>query len=164
MTKSLFSDVEIQAKVAQGRLVIIYDRKVYDLTKWKQYHPGGELALVHMNGKDATDAMIALHPPYVFDRLKPFYIGEYRQENFHNDKVSKDFRELNDKLWELGYYNTTAWFYIVENLKFISMLLIVGYLVIYQQSDFGYVAAALILGALWHQVAFVAHDSIWLLM
>ncbi|KAJ3278517.1 hypothetical protein HDU76_009861, partial [Blyttiomyces sp. JEL0837] len=43
-----FTREDLIARTEQGDILVIFNNKVYDLTKWAPYHPGGELALVHM--------------------------------------------------------------------------------------------------------------------
>lgn len=56
----------VKSRVKNGELLVIVCDKVYDLTKWAKFHPGGELVLKHLAGKDATDATIAFHPEWFF--------------------------------------------------------------------------------------------------
>ncbi|CAG8487555.1 7689_t:CDS:1 [Paraglomus brasilianum] len=66
----------------QNQALVIYANKVYRLDKWLKFHPGGELAIKHMIGKDATDAINAFHPDYVKKKnIHTFYIGEYVDED-----------------------------------------------------------------------------------
>lgn len=46
---------EIEAMIADGRKVIIFDQHVLKVDPWLQYHPGGDKAILHMVGRDATD-------------------------------------------------------------------------------------------------------------
>ena len=163
---TILNPTDVKNLVLAGKLVIIFKDKVYDITKWKDSHPGGILALEHMNGQDATDAMIALHPEVVFERLKYFFLGDFECDiedvQFkRNSKVSKEYRKLNEKILELGFYETNIWFWIRENVKFAFLYVIAICLVVFQDTDLGYLTSSLLLGFLWHQVAFVAHDSIY---
>jgi cytochrome b involved in lipid metabolism len=43
-----------------GRLMVIFDGRVYDCTQWALVHPaGGELPIRHVLGKDATDQVVS---------------------------------------------------------------------------------------------------------
>jgi delta8-fatty-acid desaturase len=46
---------EIEAQIANGRAIVIVDGKVLKVDAWMQYHPGGDKAIRHMVGRDATD-------------------------------------------------------------------------------------------------------------
>ena len=49
----------IEGLIAEGRKIIIVDGKVLKVDAWLSYHPGGDLAILHMVGKDATDEVNA---------------------------------------------------------------------------------------------------------
>lgn len=46
---------EIEALIANGRSIVIVDNKVLKVDAWLPYHPGGDKAIKHMIGRDATD-------------------------------------------------------------------------------------------------------------
>lgn len=46
---------EIEALIANGRSIVIVDNKVLKVDAWMPYHPGGDKAIQHMVGRDATD-------------------------------------------------------------------------------------------------------------
>ena len=50
---------QIEGMIADGRTVIIVDGKVLKVDAWLRYHPGGEKAIMHMVGRDATDEVNA---------------------------------------------------------------------------------------------------------
>jgi delta8-fatty-acid desaturase len=45
--------------IAQGRHLVIVDRHVLKVDGWLKYHPGGDKAILHMVGRDATDEVNA---------------------------------------------------------------------------------------------------------
>lgn len=57
---------EIENLIAQGRSVFIKDQYVHKVDAWIKYHPGGSKAIQHMIGRDATDEVNALVPPFYF--------------------------------------------------------------------------------------------------
>ena len=62
----------------EQRAIVINHNKVYDVTKFLPYHPGGKLALLAVNGKDATDVLDAFHPQAMLAKKLPaYYIGEF---------------------------------------------------------------------------------------
>ena len=46
---------EIEDLIAHGRQIIIHRGYVLKLDGWLQYHPGGDKAIMHLVGRDATD-------------------------------------------------------------------------------------------------------------
>jgi delta8-fatty-acid desaturase len=51
----VFSRSEVEALIASGRSIVIVDNKVLKVDAWLPYHPGGDKAIQHMVGRDATD-------------------------------------------------------------------------------------------------------------
>jgi delta8-fatty-acid desaturase len=51
----VFNRAEIEDLIANGRSVVIVDNKVLKVDAWMPYHPGGDKAIQHMIGRDATD-------------------------------------------------------------------------------------------------------------
>lgn len=50
---------EIEGLIADGRMVFILDQYVIKADAWAPYHPGGDKAIRHMIGRDATDEVTA---------------------------------------------------------------------------------------------------------
>ena len=98
---------DIEALIAGGRKVFIVEQHVLRADAWLSYHPGGDKAILHMVGKDATDEVTAyvstlarptlpypmgiaanfprsLHSSGAIDRMKRYRIGriEGRWKNF----------------------------------------------------------------------------------
>lgn len=53
--ETLLSRREVEGLIANGRSIIIVDQQVLKVDAWLQYHPGGDKAIKHMVGRDATD-------------------------------------------------------------------------------------------------------------
>lgn len=51
----ILSRREIEGLIAEGRHIVIYDGRVLKTDAWLQYHPGGQISIKHMVGRDATD-------------------------------------------------------------------------------------------------------------
>lgn len=51
----VFTRHEIEDLIAQGRAIVILNGKVLKVDAWLPYHPGGDKAIRHMIGRDATD-------------------------------------------------------------------------------------------------------------
>ena len=54
---------QIEAMIADGRKIIIVEGKVLKVDLWLKYHPGGDKAIMHVVGRDATDEVIAYAIP-----------------------------------------------------------------------------------------------------
>ncbi|CAF0780453.1 unnamed protein product [Rotaria sordida] len=66
-----------QRIIDYGDLLVIHDNKIYRLNSWIKYHPGGEMAILHMIGKDATDEINAYHSDDMLrNKLPLFYFGD----------------------------------------------------------------------------------------
>lgn len=50
---------EIEGMIAESRHIIIYDGRVLKADAWLKFHPGGDKAIKHMVGRDATDEINA---------------------------------------------------------------------------------------------------------
>ncbi|KAL5535396.1 hypothetical protein ACEPAF_3490 [Sanghuangporus sanghuang] len=60
---ALWSRDEIAARILAGENLFIYRSRVIRVTpSWLIRHPGGELAILHFVGRDATDEVDAFHP------------------------------------------------------------------------------------------------------
>ncbi len=55
----LLSRREVEGLIANGRSIIVVDQKVLKVDPWMRYHPGGDKAIMHMIGRDATDEVNA---------------------------------------------------------------------------------------------------------
>ncbi|KAF8235809.1 peroxisomal acyl-CoA-dehydrogenase [Tricholoma matsutake] len=67
---SQFTKAEVQKHNKDGDLWVIIDAKVYDLSKFKNLHPGGASVLLdpEIAGQDATEAFFGLHRYEVLER------------------------------------------------------------------------------------------------
>lgn len=96
-------------------LWIILDGKVYDVTKWKTKHPGGELIFMGVAGQDASVAYGSFHNQSISDKyLKSFevgFIGNYKKSN-----LSLAYQKLKEKIKADGLYETdyTYWYKLVS--------------------------------------------------
>ncbi|KNC97541.1 uncharacterized protein SPPG_07016 [Spizellomyces punctatus DAOM BR117] len=158
---AIFTRKEIEDRVKQGEILVIINSKVYNLTKFINHHPGGDLAIWHMAGKDATDAVLAYHPePVIEKRMPHFCIGELAPNTQHASKLSLAYRRLDAKLKAEGMYETNYWFYVREAVKMLAIwFAMIGLVVWGPQHWMTYAASALLGSTLWHQAAFVAHDA-----
>lgn len=50
---------QVESLIAEGRTIIIVNGKILQVDAWLKYHPGGDKAILHMVGRDATDEVNA---------------------------------------------------------------------------------------------------------
>lgn len=48
---------DVERLLFEGRKIVIMDGNVLQLDNWLDQHPGGQLAILHMVGRDATIEM-----------------------------------------------------------------------------------------------------------
>jgi len=55
----VYSRDDVEALIADGRHVFIHSGRVIKADAWLKFHPGGDTAIKHMVGRDATDEVNA---------------------------------------------------------------------------------------------------------
>ncbi|CCX33249.1 fatty acid desaturase-domain-containing protein [Pyronema domesticum] len=88
---------QIEGMIADGKAVFLYKGEVMSVNAWMPYHPGGDTAIKHMIGRDATDEVFALHSEDAKRRMKSYIIGKYdgAWENFLPPIKGGVFRKYN---------------------------------------------------------------------
>lgn len=59
----VISREDVGQLIAKGSKIIIVDQHALKVDAWIKYHPGGDLAILHMVGRDATDEVNAFVYP-----------------------------------------------------------------------------------------------------
>ncbi|NXN80434.1 FADS2 desaturase, partial [Bombycilla garrulus] len=97
---------------------LVIERKVYNVTKWANRHPGGQRVISHCAGEDATDAFQAFHinPTLVQKFLKPLLIGELApgepsQDRDKNSQLVEDFRTLRKTAEDMNLFQASPLFF-----------------------------------------------------
>lgn len=65
----------IESLIAQGRKIVIVDSVVLKVDAWLPYHPGGDKAILHMVGRDATNEVKAFHSIETQEFMQKYRIG-----------------------------------------------------------------------------------------
>lgn len=111
---------EIQKHNLRTDRWLVIDRKVYNVTKWSQRHPGGHRVIGHYSGEDATDAFRAFHLDldFVGKFLKPLLIGELAPEEPSLDRgkssqITEDFRALKKTAEDMNLFKTNHLFFFL---------------------------------------------------
>lgn len=95
---------QVEGMIADDRTVIIVDGKVLKVDAWLRYHPGGDKAIMHMVGRDATDEVHALHSVEARQHMLKFQVGriEGRWRNFLPPIQGGKFRTYSDAIEATG--------------------------------------------------------------
>ena len=57
--EGILSRRQVEIMIADGKAIIVVDGYVLRVDSWLKYHPGGDKAIMHMVGRDATDEVNA---------------------------------------------------------------------------------------------------------
>nr|KAF6465052.1 fatty acid desaturase 3 [Rousettus aegyptiacus] len=97
---------------------LVIERRVYDISRWAQRHPGGSRLIGHHGGEDATDAFHAFHQDLSFVRkfLQPLLIGELApeepgQDGPQNAQLVQDFRALRQAAQDMKLFEASPTFF-----------------------------------------------------
>ncbi|CAK82865.1 unnamed protein product (macronuclear) [Paramecium tetraurelia] len=89
----------IDKQVKQGKVLVVINKLVYDLTDFKTRHPGGFKILEKYNGYDVTRQfeVVIRHSEKAKEMMKEFFIGSFQDRR---QKVSWDhIRSNQEKLY-----------------------------------------------------------------
>src|SRR5258708_105819 len=78
--ESTISRDHVESLVAEGRKVVIVDGRVLKVDAWLPYHPGGDKAILHMVGRDATNEVKAFHSLDTQQFMHKFQIGRIESQ------------------------------------------------------------------------------------
>ncbi|KYK54086.1 fatty acid desaturase [Drechmeria coniospora] len=71
----IISPETVDAMIANGDVVVIFQDFVLRLNSWLPTHPGGSLAILHMVGRDATNEITSYHSAATLKTMKAYRIG-----------------------------------------------------------------------------------------
>lgn len=71
----IISRAEIESLIADGRRVVIVEGGVLKVDAWLPYHPGGDKAILHMVGRDATNEVRAFHSQQTQHFMRKYQVG-----------------------------------------------------------------------------------------
>jgi fatty acid desaturase 1 (delta-5 desaturase) len=125
-----FSWEEIKA---EKKWIVIND-KVYDVSRFKKKHPGGEKLLMNHISEDATDAFMAFHKNLqkVSKYMKTIEVGklsdEYKNKPENKDEVIEDFRKIKLLAEKMGLYDTNYLFFFLHFAHIVIIDLLAWYI------------------------------------
>ncbi|NXX14362.1 FADS2 desaturase, partial [Podargus strigoides] len=129
---------EIQKHNLRTDKWLVIERKVYNVTRWANRHPGGHRVISHCAGEDATDAFKAFHinPTLVQKFLKPLLIGELApgepsHDRDKNSQLVEDFRTLRKTAEEMDLFRANPLFFSLYLGHIIAMEVVAWLMVLY---------------------------------
>ncbi|KAI5806260.1 fatty acid desaturase-domain-containing protein [Geopyxis carbonaria] len=98
LSEKILSRRHIEGLIADGKAIIIYNDKVLSVNAWLNFHPGGDKAIRHMIGRDATDEINCLHSVEARKQMLNFTIGKIQGhwENFEAPIHGGKFRPIDN--------------------------------------------------------------------
>ncbi|KAL1532578.1 DNA replication regulator sld2 [Salvia divinorum] len=157
-TKKYISAEELATHNTPGDLWISIQGKIYDVSDWIKTHPGGDLPLLNLAGRDATDAFVAYHPGHAWAHLAPFHNNLHLQ-NYVVSEVSKDYRKLVHEFTKLGLFDKKG-HNVLFSLTAIAMLFsLCLYGVVFCHGAVVHALCGGAMGFLWIQSGWLGHDS-----
>lgn len=113
---------------------IVINDKVYDVSRFKKKHPGGEKLLMNHVSEDATDAFMAFHTNLekVAKYMKAIEVGKLSDEEKNKpenkDQVIEDFRKIKLLAEKMGLYETNHLFFLAHFAHIILLDLLAWYI------------------------------------
>lgn len=103
-SKRIYSPREVEHLIASGHSVVVYKDTLLKLDNWMKFHPGGDKAMFHMIGRDATDEMNAYHCDETVNTFKRWQIGLIKGpwDNMLSPIQGGKFRLLGHETAEIG--------------------------------------------------------------
>ena len=103
-----FTIEEVREHNTRGDCWLVIENRVYDVTKWIRFHPGGELPILFMAGHDCSDVFKAFHAESIFERKLPaFCIGELKEKK-KMSALTEDFEKIKREIIKEGCLQTNC--------------------------------------------------------
>jgi fatty acid desaturase len=160
-----FTPEILSAEIKRGRDLFIFENKVFDATKFKSFHPGGNDAIERMVGKDATDEVRGFHPPWVISEKIPLYcVGEFldplNNESPSTSRLAQRYRQLDQDLRSAGFYKPDLFFYCRNFAFFFCIWIFSIYVLLRSPGNISNICvSAFTMGLFWHGLSFITHDA-----
>lgn len=156
-TMRKFTVKEVAKRSTKDELWIIVNARVYDVTSFLSKHPGGDLVILNMAGKDCTDAFENYHQARITkNMLSQFLIGEVVDAPVYPHV--EDFRAIRQELLRRGMFETNNAFYMKIYTLLITLLISALYFSLACSSFAAHMFGAACLGVFWQQLAGLGHD------
>lgn len=153
-----FTVADVATHCTRGDAWIIIGAYCYDVSRFMETHPGGLMPLVHMAGKDCSDAFENFHDAKVYrTHLPAFRVGRVTDGAVVPPHVA-DFRAVRQELVRRGLFETRWQFYLKLFAWYTAIFGASIYLTVMCVSFEHHVCGALLMGLFWQQLAGLGHD------
>lgn len=92
---------QLAKRIAHGETLVLRGRTIYMLDNWLKRHPGGELAILHFVGRDASDEIEVYHSEETLRRMRVFAVATLTEDSWHG-KDGAGYKPLIPPV-QLGY-------------------------------------------------------------
>lgn len=90
----VLSLVEASKHNTQSDCWLVIRNKVYNVSSYIGYHPGGANRIISECGNEATGLFASIHSNFAWDLLKKYYIGDLNSQiNSQDQKISPQSQE-----------------------------------------------------------------------
>jgi len=145
----VWTGYEIDAKKP---LKVIINGKEYDLTKWKNFHPGGHFILHQYDNKDATDVFRSFHGPEAWQKLERMSGADAQVAV---DSSVAAFRTFRSDLEKAGWFEPSVLYSIYKASTTVGLVVLGCSLAI----KGWWLLGAVLLGLGYQQLGWLGHDT-----
>ncbi|KAK9757723.1 hypothetical protein RND81_01G182200 [Saponaria officinalis] len=157
-SKKYISEEELKTHNKRDDIWISILGKVYNVSKWVDQHPGGELPLLYFAGQDVTDVFLAYHPISSTQYLNRFFNG-YFLKDYKVSDTSKDYRKLLLEFQKMGLFNKKGHIVSISMFVIVMLFLVGVYGVLKSDCFWVHMVCGVLLGLSWIQIGWIGHDS-----
>lgn len=160
-----YSRTDVAKHTTDGDRWIILRDKVYDISKFISIHPGTDVPLRGLSGKDATSVYQQYHPVEQWEvEPRPYLIGKVKDAEKRAkwcSELSKDFDQMVRQIKADGLNEINSahqlwyakWMMVYVCLLFLSCKLITS------DSLWKVTLGSTLMALYWQQIAFIGHDA-----
>lgn len=131
--------------------------KVYDVTGWTVQHPGGRVIATYA-GRDATDVFACFHAATSWGQLKQFYVGDLVDPQ-PVPPLLADFRKMRTQMQQQGLFKCKKGYYLLKLASNFGLLATaVAVFALWRDRTWAYILSACLISLFWQQSGWLAHD------
>lgn len=109
---------QIALRIARGEVLVVHRALVYRLNNWLSDHPGGQLAILHYVGRDATDELEAYHSKRTLWTMRRYAVAVVVEEPLDLAALSAGKCDVDeDSSFCMDRHDTTPWHPLVPPIQ-----------------------------------------------